>query len=194
MTKNYLPFVCLFASAIASGADIAVEGGAASFVVSTNVPAISVKGKTTALQAHARVQQSAEGLQLERIEASLPVKSILTGMSIRDEHMRRYIFTTGDGKMPDLRFEAASAACSANLCQVAGTLAIRGVARPFSIPLKLRADGATFHVAGDSVVKLSDYGIEQPSQFGVKTSNDIQLHLEFSAKESLAAVASGGRK
>jgi len=194
MTKHFAPFVCLFASAIASGADIAVEGGAASFVVSTSVPAISVKGKTTAMHAHARVQQNADGLQLEQIEASIPVKSILTGMSIRDEHMRRYIFTTADGKTPDLRFEAAAAACSTSICQVTGTLAIRGVGRPFSIPLKLRGDGATFHVAGDSTVRLSDYGIEQPSQFGVKTSNDIQLHLEFTAKEAPAAIASGGRK
>jgi hypothetical protein len=68
------------------------------------------------------------------------------------------------------------------------------VARPFSIALKLRADGTAFHAAGDTVVKLSDYGIEQPSQFGVKTSNDIQLHLEFTGKEAPAAIASGGRK
>ena len=43
-------------------------------------------------------------------------------------------------------------------------------------------------------MKLSDYGIEQPSQFGVKTANEIQLHLEFTGKEAPAAIASGGRK
>ena len=79
-------------------------------------------------------------------------------------------------------------------CQVSGTLAIRGVARPFSIPLKIRAEGAAFRATGESTVKLSDYGIEQPSQFGVKTADEIQLHIEFSAKEGPAKIASGGRR
>ena len=43
-------------------------------------------------------------------------------------------------------------------------------------------------------MKLSDYGIEQPSQFGVKTSNEIQLHLEFTGKEGPAAITSGGHR
>jgi polyisoprenoid-binding protein YceI len=147
------------------------------------------------------VQHNPDGLRIEQVEATIPVKSILTGMSIRDEHMRRYIFTTGDGNTPDLRFEAEGAACGApagknneSTCQLTGTLAIRGVPRPFSIPLKLHADGTAFRAAGDSIVKLSDYGIEQPSQFGVKTSNEIQLHLEFTGKERPAAIASGGRR
>ena len=33
-------------------------------------------------------------------------------MSLRDEHMRCYIFTTVYGKIPDLHFEADGAACS----------------------------------------------------------------------------------
>ena len=214
MNKNFAPIVSLcvglactptFGADIAVAeiavADIAVEGGTASFVVSTNMPAISVKGKSTALQAHARVQHTPEGLHIEQIEATIPVKSILTGMSIRDEHMRRYIFTTGDGKIPDLRFEADSAACGApagkngeSTCQLTGTLAIRGVPRAFTIPLKLHADGTAFRASGDATVKLSDYGIQQPSQFGVRTSNEIQLHLEFTGKEAPAAIASGGRR
>jgi polyisoprenoid-binding protein YceI len=135
------------------------------------------------------------------VEASIPVKSILTGMAIRDEHMRRYIFTTTDGKTPDLRFEAAETACAAQsgrssefICQVSGSLAIRGVARPFSMPLKIRAESTAYRAAGEATVKLSDYGIEQPSQFGVKTADEVQLHIEFSGKEAAAKVASGGRR
>ncbi len=130
----------------------------------------------------------------------MPVKSILTGMAVRDEHMRRYIFTTADGKTPDLHFEGAEAACAAQAgrssefsCQVSGALSIRGVARPFSIALKIRAEGTVYRAAGESTVKLSDYGIEQPSQFGVKTADEIQLHIEFSAREGAADIASGGR-
>lgn len=132
----------------------------------------------------------------------MPVKSILTGMSIRDEHMRRYIFTLDGNQTPDLRFEAGDTVCAAAgrgnefTCRMVGTLAIRGTARPFSILLKVRAEsaGAGFRASGDSTVKLSDYSIATPSQFGVKTADEIQLHIEFTGKEAPASVASGGRR
>ena len=204
MNQSFVIIVCFTAASLGAannGTTAAVEGGAASFVVNTTVPGISVKGKSTALEAHAVVERVPDGLHLEKVEASIPVKSILTGMAIRDEHMRRYIFTTAEGKTPDLRFEAAEAACAAQTgrssdspARYRATLAIRGVARPFSIPLKIRAEGAAYRATGESTVKLSDYGIEQPSQFGVKTADEIQLHIEFSGKEAAAKIASGGRR
>jgi polyisoprenoid-binding protein YceI len=194
----YLTLPVVYSSAFAG--NVAVDGGTASFVVNTTVPALSVKGKSSALRAHVRLQHNADGLELEDIQAVLPVKSLVTGMSLRDEHMRRYIFTTSDGKTPDVQFDAAKGTCAATTgkpneitCQIQGTLAIRGVARPFTLPLKVHEDGAAFRAAGDSTVKLSDYGIEQPSQFGVKTSNEIQLHIEFRGTET-TETATGARR
>ena len=201
MQRTLVLVVCLAGAAlIAVAASLAVEGGTASFLVNTTVPGISVKGKSTALQAQATFQRAADGLRVENIRASLPVNSIATGMSLRDEHMRRYIFTTSAGQAPDLRFDAAGADCTpvsdhgaTYSCKVNGDLTIRGAPRPFSIALKVRADGSSYKASGEGVVKLSDYGIEQPSQFGVKTSNDIQLHLEFSGR-SVEQIADGGRR
>src|SRR5258708_2087340 len=116
MNQSFVFILCFTAAsygAANNGTTAAVEGGAASFVVNTTVPGISVKGKSTALEARAVVERGADGLHLENVQASIPVKSLLTGMAIRDEHMRRYIFTTADGKTPDLRFEAAEAVCVA---------------------------------------------------------------------------------
>lgn len=167
---------------------ITVEAGTASFYVGTNVPAVTVKGKSTSLQAKAVVRHAPEGLQVENIEAVLPVKTLSTGMGLRDEHMRKYIFDTNDGKTPDVRFEASKAQCPAagggreSNCQVTGTLSIKGVARPFSVTLKLRDDAKGYRIAGEGLVKLSDYGIQQPSQFGVKTDNEVQVHLEFTGR------------
>jgi polyisoprenoid-binding protein YceI len=165
---------------------VAVQGGVATFVANTNVPAISVKGKSGALQARVSLRRSAGGLQLAHIAAVVPVKTLATGMGVRDEHMRKYIFTTADGQTPDLRFEGQDTTCSVSgreaTCQMEGMLTIRGTARPFRTPLKIREEGDGFKASADAVVKLSAYGIEQPSQFGVKTSDDVQLHLEFLAK------------
>jgi polyisoprenoid-binding protein YceI len=172
---------------------IAVQGGTAVFVANTNVAAVSIKGKSTALVAKLSMRRVAEGLQLEHIDASLSVKTLATGMGLRDTHMRKYIFTTADGQVPDLHFEGANATCSGSAkdttCQVAGMLSIRGIARPFILPLKIREDGAGFKASGDGVVKLSAYGIEQPSELGVKMTDDVQLHFDFAAKPVAGDVA-----
>jgi polyisoprenoid-binding protein YceI len=179
-------------------ATIVVQNGTATFVATTNIPAVTVKGKSSALEAKVTLRRSAEGLQLERIDAHLPVKTLGTGMGLRDEHMRKYIFTTTDGQVPDLRFEGANANCPVTqheaACPVTGTLTIRGVARPFTVPLKVREDGAGFKASGDAVVKLSLYGIEQPSQFGVKTADDVQLHFDFNARPASGDMAFVGER
>ena len=52
-------------------------------------------------------------------------------MGLRDSHMRKYVFTTPDGQVPDLRFSAAKAVCAKpegkqSTCELTGNLAIRG--------------------------------------------------------------------
>ncbi len=71
---------------------VEVESGTAIFTATTNVPGVEVKGKSTTLSARVEVSPDANGLVLQGIEASLPVKSLVTGMKVRDEHMRKYIF------------------------------------------------------------------------------------------------------
>jgi polyisoprenoid-binding protein YceI len=186
-----------FAADVTKPADtmqLSVDGGTATFVSPTNVSAISVKGKSTSLHAEATIRRTAEGLQIDRVEASLPVKSLVTGMGLRDEHMRKYVFTTADGKTPDLHFQGENVSCKEAVCQIAGTLSIRGVEHAFTLPVKIKEDGAQFKASGEGTVKLSDYGIEQPSQLGVKSTNEVQLHLEFVAKPAPAHVASGGMR
>jgi polyisoprenoid-binding protein YceI len=130
------------------------------------------------------------------------VKSLTTGMKVRDEHMRKYIFTTPDGQVPDVDFNADHATCSANgssadfSCQVSGALTIRGVSHKFATSLNVKqqssGDSVTFRAAGDGVVKLSDYGIAAPSQFGVSATNEVKLYLSFAARQIEHSASSGG--
>jgi polyisoprenoid-binding protein YceI len=176
---------------------IEVQGGTATFDVGTNVPALSVHGKSSALKARGRVRQTGEAPVLEQLTAVVPVKSLDTGMGIRDDHMRKRVFMTGDGQLPDLEFSAresscARAAANQSTCEVTGDLAIRGVPRPFTITLKVTQDGEAFRAVGDGTVKLSEYGIEQPSQLGVRTDDDVKLRFNFTAKQASAAVGTTG--
>jgi polyisoprenoid-binding protein YceI len=178
-----------------AGSSMEVRGGTASFDAATNVSAINVHGKSTALEARASVLDGPAGISLERVEATLPVKTLATGMTVRDEHMRKLIFTNPDGTVPDVTFVSRDAAACAPAakgqaaCTVSGELAIRGIQRPFTMTLMVSRESGGFRAAGDGIVRLSAYGIEQPAQFGVRTRDEVKLHLEFTARPAGVATA-----
>jgi polyisoprenoid-binding protein YceI len=184
------------ASAAADGPTmIEVRGGTATFDAATNLSAISVHGKSTALDARASVREGTDGLTVEAVQATLPVKTLATGMGLRDEHMRKLVFTNPDGSVPDVTFVSHEATCSPDAsrrqstCTVSGDLAIRGIAKPFAMTLTVSRDGTGFRAAGDGIVKLSTYGIEQPSQFGVRTRDEVKLRLDFTARPAVVSTA-----
>jgi len=177
--------------AIGLGADndaqtVEIRGGTAVFGAATNLSAISVHGKSTALQGRAQIRRTADGLVIDSIDALVPVQSLNTGLGVRDDHMRKRVFETAPGVAPDLRFTAEKVACEgdggAKTCRVAGNLVIRDTPRPFTIALRVNDKGHTFQVSGDAVVRLSAYGITPPSQLGVTTADDVSLHIEFVGK------------
>jgi len=182
------------------GSLVEVKNGTAAFEVGTNVGAISVHGKSSDLTARLRMRQSPEGAVLEGIEAAVPVKSLGTGMGLRDNHMRKYIFTTSDGQQPDVRFSADKAVCTKadarqSTCELTGNLAIRGTERPFTVVLKVSEDGDTLRAVGDGKVTLSAYGIERPSQLGVTTEDNVKLRFDLTAKQTGSRpVATSGRR
>ena len=182
---------------------IQIEHATATFQVGTNMPGLLVKGKSEAVQAHVQIRRSADGLTLDHVSAQLPVKTLATGIALRDQHMREHIFATPDGQVPDVTFEADDVSCPGVVagheasCKVSGTLSIRGTPRPFSVSLKIReaaGSAPAFRAGGDGTVKLSEYGIEQPTQFGVKTENEIQLHFDFPEAPAKALDTRAGRQ
>jgi polyisoprenoid-binding protein YceI len=205
MTKRQNLFKGLFILSLAAGSFAAgpsiealtIEAGSATFEAATNVPGIAVKGASSSLSGKANVSHDSSGLLIEQIRILLPVKSLATGMKVRDEHMRKYIFTTSDGQVPDVEFSADKATCNPSsagefTCQVTGNLTIRGQARPFSTVLSVKQQASTFRATGDGVVKLSDYGIPLPTQFGVSTTNEVKLKLSFVGRPAPAQSANNG--
>jgi polyisoprenoid-binding protein YceI len=164
---------------------VKVADGNTSFLASTNIPAVTVHGKSKELTGFATLQHQHAGLVLEELQARLSVQSLSTGMGLRDRHMRELVFTA-DGKAPDLVFRAERTECTPHAgafsCSVRGDLSIRGTAKPFDAVLKVREEGSgRFHAVGEGSVRLKDYGIDPPSQFGVRVKDEIQLKFEFTA-------------
>ena len=174
---------------------VKVEGGSVSFEVTTNVFSTTVRGKSTAIAGSTRLRDAGAALDLEHIEAIVPVASLRTGIKLRDEHMRKYIFETADGEQPDVQFSAKHAQCSQTpntgvyTCLTSGVLSIRGTARPIQLELKVSKNGDGFKVTADTMVTLSSYGIERPSQFGVKTEDTVRIHVDLNARSTVPTAA-----
>src|SRR5437588_11517050 len=75
---------------------IQIEHASATFQVGTNMPGLFVKGKSDALLARVQLRRNADGVTLERIEARLPVKTLATGIALRDQQLREHGFPTAD--------------------------------------------------------------------------------------------------
>ena len=177
-----------------------VTAGVAMFVAPTNISAVTVHGKSNALVATAVIDYQDKNLVVEQVQAKLPIHSLSTGMGLRDSHMRKLVFTASDGTTPDLTFQAGRTECSPAgadfVCQVQGELSIRGIGRPFIAAFKVREDGSgRFRSTGEGTIRLSDYGIEPPSQLGVRIAERVQIRLEFTAcvKNALVADARIGK-
>jgi polyisoprenoid-binding protein YceI len=170
------------------GSRVDVKGGTVSFEVATNMFGTTVRGKSSELTARTVVHTGASDLRLEEVDASVPVESLKTGISLRDRHMLKYIFRTPNGALPDVRFTADKAECpgreasAARACVVSGVLTIRGTSRPFAMTLEIEQAGDLYRVKGDGKVALSTFGIARPSQLGVTVEDEVKIHVEFSAR------------
>lgn len=174
---------------------VEVQSGSVKFEATTNVSAISIHGQSGELKARALVTRENGQLILEELEAKVDPKSLSTGMAIRDNHMREKIFANG-GEAPVLVFTSPKVVCPDGgkgkdaVCQVSGNFSMRGVVKPFSIPLKVKADGNRYKVTGDGTIKITDYGIERPCQLGVCVTDAVKLKLEFQAEERVTSTKS----
>ncbi len=153
-------------------------------VAKTNMPGLTVVAKTSAAQGELVVN----GAEIKSLKASFGATTMKTGMEARDTHMYKHIFAPagsvqkeGDElKAPDVVIEGNFAACTrtSTKCDLAANVTIAGVTRPYSFPATVSSEGDAIKLSAEPVVKLSDFGIKEPSQMGVKVKNEVALKLE----------------
>jgi polyisoprenoid-binding protein YceI len=67
--------------------------------------------------------------------------------------------------------------------QIVGTLRIRDVTRPTTFASTIKLDGTTLTVTGTTNIKMTDFGFNPPSIFGVlRAENDAKLEFKFIAR------------
>jgi polyisoprenoid-binding protein YceI len=194
VSQNLNAGFLLLASALVLMADdvsnLAVQGGKVKFDASTNISAVSVHGESSQMTASFQVRNSGNQMEVIGVQAKLDPKSLSTGMSLRDDHMRNKVFASGNGVYPDLEFVATKVACPGAaqgqeiMCPVSGEISLRGTKKPFVMNLKIRNEGNSYRATGGGTLKLTAFGVEPPCQLGVCVKDDVKLQIEFQAKQS----------
>lgn len=166
----------------AAGADVAPPADLAlsslEFTAATNLSAVTVRGKSTEMVGQASFDPKGA---LAKVDATVSVESLKTGMEMRDHHMRERVFKTADGKYPPLHFASTAVTCaSQTACQVTGPLEIRGVAKGAVFACTVSEGNRSADCS--ATIKLSTYGIERPTQLGVTVVDDVPIHLVVTRK------------
>jgi polyisoprenoid-binding protein YceI len=67
--------------------------------------------------------------------------------------------------------------------QITGNLKIRDVTRPTTFASTIRLDGSTLTVTGATTIKMTDFGFDPPSIFGIlRSENEARLEFKFVAR------------
>lgn len=118
---------------------------------------------------------------IEQVVVSLKVETFDSGNSNRDSHALEVL----EGlKFPKVTFVSSKIVTNANNVIVDGNLTFHGVTKPITIVTKRQDQSDKLIIDGKFDVLLTDYKIERPSLFGVKTEDlvSMRFRLQFTLK------------
>src|SRR5215468_1429526 len=92
-------------------------------------------------------------------------------------------------KYPSITFESTAVTATGTLpaltLSVAGTLTIRSIAKPVTVPVAVKVDGATLTATGKFTIRQTDFGIKPISAGGgaVKVKDELTIAFTVTARE-----------
>ena len=109
------------------------------------------------------------------ITASVDVKTVSTGIGLRDHHLRSEEQFFDTGKYPTIAFRSKKIEKTGSGYTVTGDLTIKDVTRVVQIPFGFDAGGRTGVFKGHFQVKRLDYHLGKP---GGSIGEDVTIDLE----------------
>jgi len=147
--------------------------------------------RVTLIPVPGRVQQVTASLKLDPLRpqdvtgtVQVPLKTLMTGIGLRDEHTRNYLKA---GQFPFATFRVGKLSGVTALPvgqevsgQVSGSFSLAGVTRPLTAPVTLRREASgRINIATQFDIPLKDYGI---SIRGADKNTDVRLMFAVTAR------------
>lgn len=112
------------------------------------------------------------------IEVSLG--DLMSDNKKRDEHMQE---TLESLSFPKAVFDIKEVvAKGGDLYTLKGTMSLHGVSKPMSFEGTVAQEGNTVHIKVASALKMTDFGIQQPSMMFLKVRDQVDLSVDISLK------------
>lgn len=143
------------------------------------MPLNSYTGKSDQLQGKIN-------LKTREVEFSVPVKSIITGIDKRDEHMYELLNAeenpevTFEGKLLD-RYDLQM---GKRTVKVEGRFTLAGSTRQVTIEGTLKPVEKGLHLSASWSLMITDYGLERPSITFVKVNDKHELNISVVLKKT----------
>jgi hypothetical protein len=116
------------------------------------------------------------------VVVSVPLAKLQTGISIRDQHMRKYL-QTEQYPMGELEVNRASIKIprpgESVTADAVGTMRLHGKTKPTPFHYTVSRDGTHLKVTGTTHVNMSDFGITVPSYLGITVKPDVEVATRF---------------
>ncbi len=120
---------------------------------------------------------------------AVDLKTLDTGISLRNEHMRDNYLEVGKGAGYDtaaltgIDLKGLNGDAPDGKGSFAGMLTVHGVTKSVGGPVEVRKAGSGLRVKASFPVNLPDYNIPEPRYLGVGVKNTVQVEVTFTTTQ-----------
>jgi polyisoprenoid-binding protein YceI len=149
--------------------------------------AVSFRAKTTVfMMVEGRGQQLSVSDDGRTVLVRVPLKSISTGMDLRDRHMREALDIAHypDAELKVLRNALVlPARGGSKSATVSAQLTLHGQTRPIALTYQAQEASSTYQVEGTLGVDMTEFGIRPASYAGIAVKPQVVVRASFSVKD-----------
>jgi polyisoprenoid-binding protein YceI len=180
--KSILLALSLAASAVVAGHTWRVGQGDVRVICPMTIGG-SFEAKTTALSGSMAASTSGSGV----LDGSLAVdlRTLDTGIGLRDDHLREKYLEVGKGTgfdratLSEIDVRGLDLDSPEGKGSFTGSLSLHGAKKPVTGTVDVRQAGPALRVKAFFPVLLSDYGISKPRYLGVGVKDTVQVEVAF---------------
>lgn len=171
-----ISLLSIFVAPCLSASPLKVLSGSASFIATGKPGFLKINGTGPEIKGNLdKGEKSITG------DLSVPMEKFVTGIDLRDEHMKEKYFEVK--KYPESTLKITSfdldASGQAKEKPFKGVLKLHGIEKEVSGTASLSNDGTKQNIEASFPITLSDFKIDVPTYAGVKVADTVQVQAKL---------------
>jgi polyisoprenoid-binding protein YceI len=128
-------------------------------------------------------------------ELSVDLKTIDTGIDLRNHHLRDNYLEVGKGEgferavLTDIRLGDVDAGSFQGRTEFTGTFLLHGVKKPITGQADIKREGSSVRIEATFPVTIADHAIDKPQYLGVGVKSQVQVKVSLLATPVAAGVS-----